>query len=141
MCRSAARCVCCVDGAATQSPPMKSLSLLLAVIAFVALSPAHGLSAESKTVRDFGALGDGKADDTAAIQKAVDSGIGGIVFPKGVYRLASTITIDLDKVGFTSLVADGTAKVVMAGTGPAFHFVGTHEGSAAPDSFKPNVWE
>ena len=29
----------------------------------------------------------------------------------------------------------------MAGAGPALHFIGTHEGTAAPDSFKPEVWE
>jgi parallel beta helix pectate lyase-like protein/pectate lyase-like protein len=95
----------------------------------------------AKTVRDFGAVGDGKADDTAAVQKAVDSGEGGIVFPKGSYRLTKTVTINLDEAGFTSLTSDGTAKIIMAGSGPAFHFVGTHEGSADPGTFKPNVWE
>src|SRR5207249_2392796 len=32
-------------------------------------------------------------------------------------------------------------RVVMAGPGPAFRFVGTHTGSADPASFKPGVWE
>lgn len=96
---------------------------------------------QAKTIRDFGAVGDGKTDDTAAIQKAVDSGIGGVEFPKGSYRLTQTVTINLDTVGFTSLVSDGTAKVIMAGSGPAFHFVGTHEGSADPKTLKPNVFE
>lgn len=111
-----------------------AIHLLCAAIALAVPAPA-------KSVRDFGATGDGKGDDTAAIQKAVDSGAGDTAFPKGIYRLTKTIIIDLDKVGFTSLVADGTAKIVMAGNGPAFHFIGTHEGSAAPSSFKPNVWE
>ena len=111
---------------------MKSRILLLAVLA----SSLH-----AKTVRDFGAAGDGKADDTAAIQQAVDSGIGGVEFPKGSYRITKTITIDLDKAGFTSLIAGGTAKVIMAGNGPAFHFVGTHEGTADPASLKPNVFD
>ncbi|HEY3899060.1 MAG TPA: right-handed parallel beta-helix repeat-containing protein [Chthoniobacter sp.] len=103
----------------------------------------HAFSAEGQNtnVRTAGATGDGQADDTAAIQKAVDSGTGDIVFPRGSYRITNTITIDLDKAGFTGLVADGAAKIVMAGSGPAFHFVGTHEGSADPGSFKPNVWE
>ena len=43
--------------------------------------------------------------------------------------------------GFTSLTGDGTPRIVMSGAGPAFHFIGTHEGSADPGSFKPNVWE
>ena len=98
-------------------------------------------TAESKSVRDFGAFGDGRSDDTAAIQKAVDSGVGSIFFERGEYRLSHTIEVDLDKTGFTSLIADGTAKVTMAGTGPAFHFRGTHEGSADPGAFKPNVWD
>jgi hypothetical protein len=97
--------------------------------------------AQAKSVRDFGAVGDGKADDTVAILRAVDSGTGDIFFPKGSYRVTKTVAIDLDKVGFTSLVGDGTAKVIMAGSGPAFHFIGTHEGSADPGTLKPNVWE
>lgn len=107
---------------------MKSLPSLFGAIALVAFTQLHTFSADiaPKTVRDFGAIGDGQTDDTAAIQKAVDSGIGAITFPKGIYHLSNTITVDLDKTGFTSLVADGTAKIVMAGSGPAFHFVGTH---------------
>jgi polygalacturonase len=41
---------------------------------------------ESVSVKDFGAVGDGTTDDTAAIQAAIDSlsATGGIVFiPKG----------------------------------------------------------
>ena len=108
---------------------------------FVCFSMVISATAQSKTVREFGATGDGTTDDTVAIQKAVDSGTGDISFPKGSYRLTKTITIELDTVGFTSLVADGTAKVIMAGSGPAFHFIGTHEGSADPNTLKPNVWE
>jgi hypothetical protein len=91
-------------------------------------------------VRTAGARGDGEADDTAAIQRAVDAG-GGVRFPTGTYRISHTITIDLEKTGFVALTADGTARVVMAGAGPAFHFIGTHGGSAAPEQFKPNVWD
>ena len=48
--------------------------------------------------------------------------------------------IDLDKTGFVSLKGDGTARIVMEGAGPAFHFIGTHEGTADPASVKPGVW-
>ncbi len=88
----------------------------------------------------FGASGDGRNDDTLAIQKAVNAG-GGVHFSSGTYRLKSTVTIDLDKTGFIALTANGTARIVMAGAGPAFQFIGTHAGSAAPAQFKPNVWE
>ena len=108
-----------------------SLGLLFAALA------GH---ADAKDVREFGALGDGKADDTAAIQRAVNAG-GGVQFTKGSYRLTKTILITLDQTGFVSLIGDGTARVVMAGPGPAFKFLGTHGGTADPDQFKPNVWE
>jgi hypothetical protein len=106
-----------------------------------AFAQGGGTAGDLTFVRAFGATGDGKTDDTAAIQKAVDSGVGGIRLGKGTYRLTKTVVINLDKTGFTSLSGDGTACVVMAGPGPAFKFIGTHEGSADPKQFKPNVWE
>lgn len=95
----------------------------------------------SVQAQDFSAFKDGKKDAAEAIQAAVDSGLGDINFPKGIYRLSKTITINLDKVGPTSLSGNGTARIVMAGAGPAFRFVGTHKGTAAPETVKDNVWE
>src|SRR5690606_4534888 len=86
------------------------------------------------------AKGDGRTDDTNAIQRAVDAG-GRIVFPSGVFRLTRTIRVDLDRTGFVALTGDSTTRILMAGPGPAFEFVGTHAGSAAPSTFKPDVWE
>ncbi len=97
-------------------------------------------AARMLTVYDFGAIGDGKADDTAAIQRAVDARIGDIRLPRGVYRITKPIVIELDKVGFTSVIGSGTARIVMAGPGPALKFLGTHGGTASPASVKPNVW-
>jgi len=97
-------------------------------------------SGDKVTVIDFGAVGNGKADDTVALQKAVDAGVGNIFFPRGIYRVSKTILIDLNRVGFTSLVGQGTATVVMTGPGPAFRFVGTHGGTADPSSAKPDVF-
>jgi Right handed beta helix region/Pectate lyase superfamily protein len=96
---------------------------------------------EPKSLRDFGAAGDGRADDDAAIQKAVDSRQGSVHVPKGVYRITRPIVVDLDKTGFTSFTADGTARLVMAGAGPALRFIGTHtKGTAEPKSVPPGVW-
>jgi len=97
--------------------------------------------AASATVRDFGAVGDGRADDTAAIQKAVNAGVGDLRFPRGTYRVTKPIVIELHKVGWTSLIASGTARIVMAGPGPAFKFLGTHAGTADPSAVKPEVWQ
>ena len=48
---------------------------------------------ESVSVMDFGAVGDGIADDTAAIQSALNSGAGSIYFPKGVYKITSALSV------------------------------------------------
>ena len=95
---------------------------------------------ELGTVVEFGARGDGKTDDTLAIQRAIDAGIGCVRFPKGVYLIHKPLVIDLDKVGYTSLSGDGVAQIVMTGVGPAVRFVGTHAGTAAPHTVKDAVW-
>jgi polygalacturonase len=92
-------------------------------------------------VRDFGATGDGTTDDTQAILHAIADGEGGLTFSAGIYRISQTIEIDLDRRGFTGLDgANGTAKIIMSGAGPAFRLLGNHEGTGAPASMKPNVW-
>ena len=95
--------------------------------------------AAASEVSDFGAIGDGVADDTDAVQAAVDAGWGSVRFEKGTYRLTKTITVNLADEGPISLIGDGTARVVMAGAGPAFRIVGTHGGTADPASVKPEV--
>lgn len=93
-----------------------------------------------QTVSDFGAVGDGVTDDSAAIQRAVDSGLGDIYLRKGVYRINKTIVVDLDAVGPTAIVGSGVARIIMAGSGPAIRFKGTHAGTAAPNTVQDNVW-
>ena len=46
---------------------------------------------ESVSVKDFGAVGDGTTDDTAAIQAALDSGAIKVLIPKGTYLLTDQI--------------------------------------------------
>ncbi|WP_439627847.1 right-handed parallel beta-helix repeat-containing protein [Gemmata sp.] len=102
--------------------------------------PAPPRPAPTGNVRDHGAKGDGTADDTAALQAAVDAAPGLVVLPPGTYRITKTVLVDLAKTGFTSVRGDGMPRVVMAGDGPAFKFVGTHPGSADPKTFKDGVW-
>ncbi len=89
----------------------------------------------------FGAVGDGQADDTEALQRAINSGVGDVRLPRGLYRITRPIVIDLDKVGYTSIHGGGVATLVMAGPGPALKFVGTHGGTASPKTVQDNVWQ
>lgn len=85
---------------------------------------------ERRSVKDFGATGDGTTDDTTAIQDAIDSfdGNGGVLyFPSGSYRTTATITINnngiyligdgmigtLTVLGKTRIVADHTSGPVI----------------------------
>lgn len=93
-------------------------------------------------IKRFGATGDGQTDDTNAIQHAVTDGDGILNFPRGQYLITKPIEIPLDECDRTAIDGlGGTAKVIMAGPGPAFHLVGTHEGTAGPNTFKDNVWQ
>ncbi len=85
-------------------------------------------------------VGDGQADDTAALQKLVDTQ-GSVRLAKGRYKLTKTVTVDLAKTGYAALSGDGTAQIIMAGPGPALRFVGTHDKSADPWNIKPQVWD
>jgi hypothetical protein len=51
-------------------------------------------------IKDYGAVGDGIADDTAAIQAAIDSGAGGlsVFIAPGTYKITNTIYLRRNKV-------------------------------------------
>lgn len=93
------------------------------------------------TARSMGALADGRNDDTAAIQAAVDLGRGGVRFMAGRFRITEPITIDLQKLGFSSVTGSGATTIVMAGAGPAFRIVGHHDGTASPATVQDHVWD
>jgi hypothetical protein len=48
---------------------------------------------EYVSVKDFGAVGDGSTNDTAAIQACLNSGATTITFPPGTYLVTSTLTV------------------------------------------------
>lgn len=121
---------------------MRNITFLLAAVFSAFFVCQQSVSAEAQTrraatsglfrsVRDFGAKGNGMALDTAAINRAIETtaaaGGGTIYFPAGNYlsfsiRLKSNITIYLDN-GATILAAD-----------PA-----VHKGSY--DLPEPNEWD
>jgi parallel beta-helix repeat protein len=93
-------------------------------------------------VKDFGAVGDGRVDDTEALRHAVDQGSGRLVLPRGTYRLTAPLEVDLDRSGPIALSGEGgTARLLMDGPGPAVRLVGTHNKSADPSTFEPRVWQ
>jgi polygalacturonase len=92
-------------------------------------------------IKDFGATGDGKADDTEAFEHAIADGDGVIELPRGEYRITRTLLVDLAKHGRTSFCGSGgVAKLVMEGSGPAIFLKGTHASTADPGGFRPEEW-
>jgi hypothetical protein len=72
--------------------------------------------AQYVSVKDFGAVGDGVADDTAAIQDAIDAFPNGVTvyFPRGTYRVTAQIVVNTK----IALLGDGIASE--NGTGSTF---------------------
>jgi hypothetical protein len=99
------------------------------------------------SVRDFGAQGDGIADDTAALQHAIDDGDGFLLLPRGDYRITRPLEIDLARGEPGPLIrrglhgAGGTARIIMDAAGPAIRITGTHRGNADPRNISPRVWD
>lgn len=58
----------------------------------MALTKVHNrlIQGSASNVKDFGAVGDGVADDTAAIQSAIDNG-NTLYFPEGTYKITSSL--------------------------------------------------
>lgn len=113
-----------------------AMTLVLSAFTACAQTVPQGLGV---SVRQFGAVGDGKADDSGAFQRAIESGRGDIRVPRGTYRFAKTVVADLDRVGPLSVTGPGTATIVMTGPGPALKLVGTHGGTASPSTVEENV--
>ena len=75
---------------------------------------------ESVSVKDFGAVGDGVTDDTAAIQAALDTG-GSVYFPEGDYFITAQLncsgSMRGDGIGLSRLIFD---QSVIASNGVYF---------------------
>src|SRR5947208_1659791 len=128
--------------------PRRSFTLAAgALLGAAATLPHAGADTPKATspgcnVHDFGAKGDGRTDDTAALQRGVAGCASGVlVFPAGDFRITKTIEIRGARRGRLSLQGQGVGRVIMAGSGPAFRFVGSHTGTADPDSVRPIVWD
>ena len=123
--------------------------IVAVVMSSLAISMARGASMDTYIVSDFGAKGDGKTDDTAAFQKALDTAAladGGVVYaPRGNYffsghlKIPSAVTLKgvwesvpahngIRDGGFAKPTDDGTTFLVTEGAGkedgPAFITLG-----------------
>ena len=65
---------------------------------------------KSISVKDLGAIGNGKADDSAAFQRALDSGCGTVTVPMGRYKIGKTLYIGSD----TKLMVHPKATIKLA---------------------------
>jgi len=86
------------------------------------------------SVKDFGAVGDGVADDTAAIQAALDSGANAVYLPEGTY-LFSTLTVAQN----TRIYGASTRTSILKHTGAAAAITCTHSGATEPDGTSPYI--
>lgn len=110
----------------------------IALVLFSLLLSPQRAESQSPTVN--GIVGDGIVDNTLAIQRAINARVGELKFPKGVYRITKTIDIELNKATQTAIDGGNVARIVMDGPGPAFRFIGTHDGTASPNTVKREVW-
>jgi hypothetical protein len=77
------------------------------------------------SVKDFGAVGNGVWDDTAAIQAAIESGAACVFFPKGTYKVTSPIQLRSymrlqgEHMAHSFLLATNSNAILYGGTSPA----------------------
>ena len=91
------------------------------------------------SVKDFGAVGDGLTDDTAAIQAAINAAAGRTVFiPAGTYKITDTLSYNVTKTfgAFSpgiKLMGDGMVKTFLNHQAPNKPLIdidsGSHGGS------------
>lgn len=94
---------------------------------------------ETVSVKDFGAVGDGVADDTAAIQAAVNAVLantnGGTLFiPAGLYKLTSTINFTGSK--WFKVYGEGRGTRLFGATGFGYLFTVNTSGNANGSVFE-----
>lgn len=79
-------------------------------------------------VRDYGAVGDGVTDDTAAVQAAFTAAAGGCVyFPVGIFLVTSEILYNVATSGSLSVRGNGPGSILKAAgaSNIALHLTGT----------------
>lgn len=88
-------------------------------------------------VRDFGAVGDGVTDDTAAIQVAIEKS-GCIYFPKGTYIISETLRIPSNTV--LQGAGMGITIIEMSPAAPADYHTITNKQALIEGRYTPNQY-
>src|SRR5947208_16790439 len=99
--------------------------IVVLLIAMCGCSGGHIISAPvreasiGRDVREFGAVGDGRADDTAAFQKAIDethrAGGGIVCVSRGDYLIKTHLVVKKD-VTIKSVYVAATARAIKRGS-------------------------
>ncbi len=82
-----------VSGPVFAAAGQRSLRSLNLPVKDVPAVPAPASASEWASVDDFGAVGDGQADDSAAIQRALNSGRSAICFPRRNYHFGQPVSV------------------------------------------------
>ena len=83
----------------------------------MALTKVHNrmIDGADVNVKDFGAVGDGVADDTAAIQAALTSGASEVFIPDGTYLISNLTSGSAITVNNLNIIGTGTILCTTAG--------------------------
>ena len=80
-------------------------------------------------------------DSTLVLQEVIDDHDGNLLLGRDeVLRITKPLVFDLSKHKAVAVKAAGGVTIVMDGPGPALRFVGSHQGTASPNSFQPATW-
>ena len=109
-----------VQGGATRKAAIDQLGFLQSGTGAVTRT-AQAKMRDVVSVKDFGAVGDGLTNDTAAIQTAINSGYS-LTFPAGTYLCANLS----QSTNFQKFYADGTVRLVKNANGPILTSTGSN---------------